>query len=500
MKKILLGIILAIALILWPMPVQAATDFSVVPSKVELSAEAGKSVEKKITVANTGKTELEISTEVQDYTITENNEFIYYPAGELKYSAAQWISVDKQSFTLAPGGKTEITITFSAPAGVDPRGYQSILFVSAQDKKSPQKEGAAVGIVGRIGVVLLGEVNPPLGGEVSALKREGEIKDMKLEVSFPPFIQIKNGGLSVDFKGLYRPEVKAVTSFKNTGLTHLTLGGQTRFLSKFFGFAQTVDLQEITTLPDSLRNLEATWQKPVFFGPITANASLTWEGGPKLEKSVSAFVIPWNLIWVLLVLIIIIVLVIWGTVRRHLRHKKLQAMMEELLKHEEEDKAKARGKGKKAKAEPVFQEVREELEEVKEKKHPGWRYFGWALLFVAVIISAALIGYALAQLFSEGGLFKQAPTATLTSTPTEEVISPTETPTLAETPTETGVVSPTVTTTILTGETYTVQSGDTLLGIAQKFGISDWHEIAELNGITDPTSLHPGDVLKIPKK
>ena len=46
-------------------------------------------------------------------------------------------------------------------------------------------------------------------------------------------------------------------------------------------------------------------------------------------------------------------------------------------------------------------------------------------------------------------------------------------------------------------QTYKVKAGDTLVGIAAKFGTTP-KAIAKLNGITDPSSLHVGAVLKIP--
>ena len=47
------------------------------------------------------------------------------------------------------------------------------------------------------------------------------------------------------------------------------------------------------------------------------------------------------------------------------------------------------------------------------------------------------------------------------------------------------------------GETYTVRSGDTLSGIAAEFGTT-WQELAELNGIDDPSKLRVGQELKLP--
>ena len=44
---------------------------------------------------------------------------------------------------------------------------------------------------------------------------------------------------------------------------------------------------------------------------------------------------------------------------------------------------------------------------------------------------------------------------------------------------------------------YTVVKGDTLSGIGQKTG-TDWHEIADLNNITAPYVIYPGQILRLP--
>ena len=43
---------------------------------------------------------------------------------------------------------------------------------------------------------------------------------------------------------------------------------------------------------------------------------------------------------------------------------------------------------------------------------------------------------------------------------------------------------------------YTVQAGDTLSGIAAKYGTT-YQELAALNGIADPNIIHVGQVLKV---
>lgn len=45
-------------------------------------------------------------------------------------------------------------------------------------------------------------------------------------------------------------------------------------------------------------------------------------------------------------------------------------------------------------------------------------------------------------------------------------------------------------------EYYTIQSGDTLSGIAAKFGTT-WQWLAEVNGISDPNLIYPGNTIRV---
>ena len=69
----------------------------------------------------------------------------------------------------------------------------------------------------------------------------------------------------------------------------------------------------------------------------------------------------------------------------------------------------------------------------------------------------------------------------------------------AETPVETPVETPEVVTPPTTVVTYTVVSGDMLWKIAQTYGVT-WQQIAEVNKLTNPNLIFPGDVFVIPAK
>lgn len=47
------------------------------------------------------------------------------------------------------------------------------------------------------------------------------------------------------------------------------------------------------------------------------------------------------------------------------------------------------------------------------------------------------------------------------------------------------------------GGTYTVKSGDTLSGIAAQFSTS-WQNLQAINGLPDANKIYPGQVLKVP--
>jgi LysM repeat protein len=74
----------------------------------------------------------------------------------------------------------------------------------------------------------------------------------------------------------------------------------------------------------------------------------------------------------------------------------------------------------------------------------------------------------------------------------EPTIAPTSAPTAPPTPGATATAGPQG-----SFRVYTVKSGDTLSGIASKFGTTS-KAIADLNGIKTSTTLHIGQVLKIP--
>jgi len=137
---------------------------------------------------------------------------------------------------------------------------------------------------------------------------------------------------------------------------------------------------------------------------------------------------------------------------------------------------------------------------------PSWRVYRGSLL--ALLAATVLAVWLLIRPLGDGseggsaiaaGFSTPEPTATATVAPEASA-----TPVASATATATASASPTPTATP-TEQTYTVQPGDTLFLIADQFvppgqdATAFATEIANLNGISDPSQLAVGQTLRIPQ-
>lgn len=141
--------------------------------------------------------------------------------------------------------------------------------------------------------------------------------------------------------------------------------------------------------------------------------------------------------------------------------------------------------------------ARSSFQDYKHKSERRQRY--GPLIFGGLAIILVALGAVLIIMAVRGVSFAFGPTETPTITPTytpsppPPSATPTDTlePSITPTPTETLIPTPSE------PFNYTVQAGDSLISIAEQFGV-DYVSIMLLNGLTNESILYAGDPLTIP--
>jgi hypothetical protein len=243
---------------------------------------------------------------------------------------ASWVGV-QESVTLKAGERTEIPFTIKIPAGVEAGGY----FAAVLWGTSPAGElGGQVSVSGKLGVLILLSVK----GEI---KEGGGLLDLKIE----------EGGRFVNSL-----PIKFAYRFSNDGSERVKPDGELK-VKNLFGFT-TVTLnanpQSGNVLPGSIRKFSIVWaeknqeksavvslptteKSPGFFaavknqwknfalGPYKAELNLTYgklseaEATNKAESSYRFFVVPWQLLSIIIFILAIAGFIGWFGLKKYNR-------------------------------------------------------------------------------------------------------------------------------------------------------------------------------------
>jgi hypothetical protein len=303
------------------------------PPRIELSGKPGEEVKGEISLFNEQN---EIKT---FYSSFENFEaqgesgapyFLGCKSGGL----CSWIETDSQ-VTIEPGERKSIPFIIRIPKDAEPGGYFAAIFWGTTPPKS--EEGGQVAIGGKLGALLL-------------LKVEGDIKE--------------SGGI-LNFKtekGKVLTSLPVIFSyrFSNDGGDRIKPEGYI-IVKNIFGFTVAKinpNKGEGNVLPRSIRKFNAIWhtkkQKPddlskkeeialmnqwienppkqsffeaaknqwrnFAFGVYNANLVLNYgSDNKKVEAKYTFFVIPWQILSIIVFTAILIVLIFWFGIRKYNR-------------------------------------------------------------------------------------------------------------------------------------------------------------------------------------
>jgi len=262
--------------------------FYVYPMKLEMPVAPGETLSKEIIIQNQLPTPLTLRTYTMDYEIRKDNTFEFFPSGYENYSCANWISLSDSQFTLGGNQGKKVTLTLTIPPKVEPKGHYAVIFFASSDK--PQS---------RIGTLVL-QYTP--GEEKTA----GQIKELNISKYFwskPKFVFF-GGTISVPWQMV----------FENKGNVHLNLKNRVEILNIIGKSVYVSDLQRITVLPNTERELKGVWENAPIFGVFKAISKATYadaeDDNHTASKIVTFYIIPVRTITVTLVAIILVILII----------------------------------------------------------------------------------------------------------------------------------------------------------------------------------------------
>ncbi len=320
MPKVIFSTAIAlVALFAFAVPARALT---ISPARVEISGDPGAQVGGQFTLINEQST-------AQTFYVSYENFSAQGETGAPAFSSEKtgldtWITIPESSITIAPGQIEQVPYTISIPAGTDPGGYFSVVFLSTTP---PSAGGGQVSIGAKIGMLLLLRVNGNVAESAG-------------------ISQFDKNGHGFFYKTL---PVALRYKFHNGGGDRVEPTGQVTIRDTLFLPAAHLDANNETgnILPGSTRQFIVTWIKDVYAVPpqgFFANAQYEWHNfaiglysahvdlsygtkGLHATNTTWFFVFPWELA---IILLVVIVIVWWGgktLLRRYNRYIIRQARL-----------------------------------------------------------------------------------------------------------------------------------------------------------------------------
>lgn len=262
----LLPVLLVTLALLAATPVSAADRGLTVQGAILMATVSpGQNLTHRMTVSiGTDDQATEITVRIGDFGQSLSGTYeLLEPAGNSSLSACPFITLDKESFHLEPGGSEVVTATIQIPEDVGAGGRYALINIST-------------GPVGNGGVGMVTAVNVPIFLTVddTTLNRQGEITGLDMEAA---------GEQSFDIS----------TIFRNTGNYHFKVKGEITISNSQ---KQTLDdisvpLTSTSLIPNMSLQLQANYspQAALPEGIYTVKSRVMLEDGTVLDAKQAGF-------------------------------------------------------------------------------------------------------------------------------------------------------------------------------------------------------------------
>ncbi len=265
---------------------EAIRTITVTPPTVSVTGNPGYYTEGTMGIINDSNSPITFKAEMHDFVVQDNvgtPEIL--PANTLMttYSAAAWMGVTPQTFTIQPKKRQNLNYFIQIPGNAKPGGhYAAVVFVPADGKNTVENTGSQVN--GQVGTLFSVAVNGPIK-ENAAVSRF-----------------FANGFQE------YGP-VNIQTQIKNYGDLHIKPKGYIT-VSDMLGRKAILPLKENNIFPQAARDYENQFGTSLMIGRFKAEllASYGVNNNLPLAATVYFWIFPWKIVAVTTLVIIALIL------------------------------------------------------------------------------------------------------------------------------------------------------------------------------------------------
>lgn len=296
---------------------EAQRTITIVPPSEELSLKPGGKAEGVLKVINDSNQPITFTAATQDFIVNDTKgtpDFLAKDTLGKPYSAAAWLGVVPDNFTVAPGQKALLHYYLQVPLNARPGGHYAGILYTPTTTIGTGSTGPAVQT--QIGTLFSIDVAGPIHEEAVVTRFSAE------------------NGFSE-----YGP-VNILTQIKNLGDLHIKPAGYMTITDMFGRKLATIPLDEHNIFPQAARDYVNVFGQHWMIGPFTARFAANYGRNDDLTLSATAtfWVFPWK-VAVIIVLIIIAAVLGWMVWKKRQEPKEPMHEEKEVTKAEEAPQA-----------------------------------------------------------------------------------------------------------------------------------------------------------------
>jgi hypothetical protein len=230
---------------------QTSVALQISPSITEANLDPGETASfDNFEIFNPSDSTEEVNLVIKDIEIKdERGTIALTDEANLRYSLSQWATVEPNKIELEPREHLGLEIVLAVPENAEPGGHYGAVFAISRGRGEIEAGDVGLGISA-------GVASPILLTVSGAVSTTGEI----VELRKVPFINLG----PVDF----------LIRFRNTGTVHYRPHGVIDIYDLFGNKAATVPVDEQRAFPETVRQLDARWNRILLMGKYRAVAKI----------------------------------------------------------------------------------------------------------------------------------------------------------------------------------------------------------------------------------